>query len=269
MIRDISYGQYYQADSVVHRLDPRVKLAGTFLFVISLFFPGNISSMVLAGVCLLAVTHLSQVPFRLLLKGMKPVLVIVIFSVLMNLFTTGGHIIWQAGFLSVSSEGVVKAAFLALRLVYLVAGSSLMTYTTTPWRLTDGLEQSLHFLTRFKVPVHEYAMMMAIALKFIPILMEELHRIMDAQLSRGADFESGNILERGRKLIPLLLPLFVSAMRRASDLSMALEVRGYSTEKKRTRLHPLYYSRRDYIAYGFILIYMAVMAALTFTPIGR
>ena len=225
--------------------------------------------MALASVCLLAVIYLSQVPPRLLLRGVKPVLIIIIFSIVVNLFGTGGHIIWQAGFLSISSEGIVRAAFLALRLVYLVTGSSLMTFTTTPWRLTDGLEQGLHFLTYFRVPVHEFALMMAIALKFIPILTEEMNRIMDAQLSRGADFESGNILERGRKLMPLLVPLFVSAIRRASDLSMALEARGYSAGKKRTRLHPLCYGRIDYIAYGLILFYMAAMAVLTFTPIGR
>ena len=269
MIRDITYGQYYQADSVIHRLDPRVKLAGTLLFVISLFFPRSLFGMALASFCLLAVILLSQVPLRLIFKGVKPMLVIIIFSVLMNLFGTEGHIIWQAGIFAVSSEGVVRAVFLALRLIYLVAGSSLMTFTTTPWRLTDGLEQGLHFLTYLKVPVHEFALMMAIALKFIPILTEELNRIMDAQMSRGADFESGNILVRARKLIPLLVPLFVSAIRRASDLSMALEARGYSAGKRRTKLYPLCYGRIDYIAYGLIFIYMAAMAVLTFTSTGR
>ena len=269
MTRSISFGQYYQADSVIHRLDPRVKLAGTLLFVLTLFLPRNLPGLLLASICLLLVVRMSRVPAGLILKGIRPVLVIILFSFLVNLFGTPGRVLWSAGFLTATYEGVVQAFFLALRLVYLVVGSSLMTFTTTPWRLTDGLEKALHGLTYVKVPVHEFAMMMAVALKFIPILAEEMQRILDAQTSRGADFETGSFLERGRKLIPLLVPLFISAVRRAADLSMALEVRGYSTERKRSKLHPLQYSRQDYLAYGLILSYTAMMLIFAFTSMGR
>lgn len=269
MIGEISFGQYYQADTPVHKLDPRVKLLATLLFVISLFLPASLAGMIFAGLCLLALIRLSQVPLRLIVKGLRPVLFIIVFSFLANLFGPGDRILWRLGFLTLTYEGLVRAVYLALRLVYLVLGSSLMTFTTTPWRLTDGLEKGLHFLTYVRVPVHELAMMMAIALKFIPILAEELARIKDAQISRGADFESGNIIDRGRRLMPLLVPLFVSAIRRASDLAMALEVRGYAPGKKRTRLHPLKYSRQDYLAYGLILLYMIIMIIIAFSPIGR
>ena len=260
-MRDITIGQYYPADSVLHRLDPRVKLVGTFAFLISLFVGKGIAAYAIATVFLAAMIRLSKVPFQMIIKGLKAIIIILLITVSFNLFLTEGEILFQAGFFKVTKEGVSVAFFMALRLIYLVVGASLMTLTTTPNDLTDGLESVLGPLKKVKVPVHEISMMMSIALRFIPILMEETDRIMKAQKARGADFESGNLMEKAKAMVPLLVPLFISAFRRANDLAMAMEARCYRGGEGRTKMKPLHYEAVDRKAYGILVLYLAVMIA--------
>lgn len=263
MIREMTLGQYYRADSVLHRLDPRVKLLGTLLFVITLFFPKSVCSLLVATVFLAAVIKISQVPFSLLAHGVRPLFIIICFSALVNLLGTDGQTLIKIGPATITREGLWLSFYLVVRLVYLVVGSSLMTFTTTPNQLTDGLEKGFHFLKRVHVPVHEIAMMMSIALRFIPILTEELDKIMKAQMSRGVDFESGSLLERGRKLVPILVPLFIAAIRRAGDLALAMDARCYNGGEGKTRLHPLVYARRDLVAYAVLAVYVGVMIVVS------
>lgn len=263
MIREITLGQYYRADSVLHRLDPRVKLLGTLLFVITLFFPKSVCSLLVATVFLVTVIKISQVPFSLLVRGVRPLFIIICFSALVNLLGTDGQTLVKIGPATITREGLWLSFYLVVRLVYLVVGSSLMTFTTTPNQLTDGLEKGFHFLKRVHVPVHEIAMMMSIALRFIPILTEELDKIMKAQMSRGVDFESGSLLERGRKLVPILVPLFIAAIRRAGDLALAMDARCYNGGEGKTRLHPLVYARRDLVAYAVLAVYVGVMIVVS------
>lgn len=258
MLRDITLGQYYQTDSVMHKMDPRVKLGGTLLFIISLFFFKNFLGYAIAALFLGTAIKLSRVPFKFMVRGMKAIMVLLMITVLFNLFLTPGTPIFTVWKLTVTFEGARMAAGMAVRLSLLVIGSSLMTLTTTPNNLTDGMEKMLRPLRIFKVPVHEVAMMMSIALRFIPILLEETDKIMKAQIARGADFESGNIIRRAKALVPLLVPLFISAFRRANDLAMAMEARCYRGGEGRTKMKPLIYARRDYIAYICILMYLAV-----------
>ncbi|MBQ6321428.1 MAG: energy-coupling factor transporter transmembrane protein EcfT [Lachnospiraceae bacterium] len=259
MLKDITLGQYYPADSVIHKLDPRVKLMGTIVFIISLFAFGSISSYIVATLFLVMVICLSKVPFSFMTKGLKAIFMLMMITVLFNLFLTPGDTLVSVWKLRITRQGVKTASYMAIRLIYLVLGSSVMTLTTTPNDLTDGMEKGLGFLKRFRVPVHEIAMMMSIALRFIPILMEETDKIMKAQKARGADFESGNILQRAKSLIPILVPLFISAFRRANDLAMAMEARGYHGGEGRTKMRPLQYHRRDYIAYAVLLLYLVLM----------
>lgn len=258
MLRDITLGQYYQAQSVVHRLDPRVKLGGTILFIISLFFFRNFLGYGIAILFLAAVIKLSKVPFKFMVKGMKSILMLLMITVVFNLFLTQGTPLVTVWKLTITREGLELALSMALRLSLLVIGSSIMTLTTTPNHLTDGMERMMRPLKLFKVPVHEVAMMMSIALRFIPILLEETDKIMKAQLARGADFESGNLIKRAKAMVPLLVPLFISAFRRANDLAMAMESRCYRGGDGRTKMKPLVYKGRDYLAYAFLLVYMAV-----------
>ena len=225
MLRDITLGQYYQADSVIHRLDPRVKLGATILFIISLFAFHGVGGYVTAALFLALVIRLSGVPFRFMIKGMKSIVFLLSITVIFNLFLTPGEPVFSLWKLTVTREGVKLAVLLSVRLGLLIIGSSVMTLTTTPNQLTDGLEKMLKPLNKLKVPVHEIAMMMSIALRFIPILMEETDKIMKAQLARCADFESGNLIRKAKSLVPLLVPLFISAFRRANDLAMAMEAR--------------------------------------------
>ena len=248
---------------MIHRLDPRVKLAGTLVFVVSLFLRKSIPGLLCATAFLALIILLSGIPVRLMIRGVKPLLFIILFSALFNLFGTEGTVLFSVWRFSVTREGLWMAVFLVIRLIYLVMGTSIMTYTTTPNRLTDGLEKSLGFLNRIHIPVHEIAMIMSIALRFIPILTEELDKIMKAQMSRGASFEEGNLLQKARQIIPVLVPLFVSSVRRASELAYAMEARGYHGGSGRTKLHPLSYEKRDYLAYGIILIYLLLMIFLS------
>lgn len=264
MIREMTLGQYYKADSVLHKLDARVKLLVTLLFVITLFFPKSLLSLGIATVFLAFTIKLSKVPFSMMIRGVKPLFVIICFSAIINMISVGGEVLIKLGPVSITKQGLWMAFYLVIRLVYLVIGSSVMTFTTTPNQLTDGLEKGFRFLKKVHIPVHEIAMMMSIALRFIPILTEELDKIMKAQMSRGVDFESGNILERGKKLIPVLVPLFIAAIRRASDLAMAMDARCYNGGEGKTRLHPLVYKKQDYAAYGIMLLYVAIMIFCSF-----
>ena len=262
MIRDITIGQYYPTDSIVHRLDPRTKLVGTMVFIITLFLSDSIWGYLLATAALAVVIRLTKVPFRFIVRGLKAIVVLLLISVSFNLFLTDGEVLIKLGFLKITREGVETAAFMAVRLIYLVIGSSLMTLTTTPNELTDGMENGLGFLKRFHMPVHEVSMMMSIALRFIPILVEETDKIMKAQMARGADFESGNLIQKAKAMVPLLVPLFISAFRRATDLAMAMEARCYRGGEGRTKMKPLKYASRDKIAYAVFAVYAALVFIL-------
>ena len=263
MIRDITIGQYYPADSVLHRLDPRVKLVGTLVFLISLFLFDSLIGYIVAGLFLATMIKISKVPFSFIVRGLKTIIVLMLFTVTFNLFLTEGQILWQWKFLKITVEGIELALFMALRLVFLIIGSSLMTLTTTPNQLTDGLETGLAPLKKLHVPVHEISMMMSIALRFIPILLEETDKIMKAQQARGADFEEGKLLDRAKALVPVLVPLFVSAFRRANDLAMAMEARCYRGGEGRTRMKPLKYTKRDRMAYLCLVAYLVVLVGVT------
>lgn len=262
MIRDITLGQYYPVDSVLHRMDPRTKLFGTLVFIISLFLANSILGYVAATVFLAGAVWLSKVPVKFIVRGLKAILFLLLISVSFNLFLTPGTVLVQLGFLKITWEGLRMAGFMALRLIYLVLGSSIMTLTTTPNELTDGLEKSLGFLNKVGVPVHEVSMMMSIALRFIPILIEETDKIMKAQMARGADFETGNLIQKAKAMVPLLVPLFISAFRRATDLAMAMEARCYHGGEGRTKMKPLHYAARDRMAYLVYLVYLVLVIFL-------
>ena len=261
MLRDITLGQFYPADSVLHKLDPRTKFLGTMAFIISVFVFNTFPGYAVATLFLGGLIFLSKVPVKFMFKGLKAIFVILLITVAFNILLTPGEILWQWGFLKVTKEGLVLAGRMAIRLTYLVIGSSVMTLTTTPNQLTDGLEKSLGFLNKVGVPVHEVSMMMSIALRFIPILLEETDKIMKAQIARGADFENGNIIQKAKNMVPLLVPLFISAFRRANDLAMAMEARCYHGGDDRTQMKPLNYEKRDYVAYAVVIVYLGVAAA--------
>ena len=250
MLKDVTLGQYYPVDSALHRLDPRTKLAGTMVYIVALFLCNNWQSYALATVFLALCIGLSRVPLSYMLRGLKGILFILLISVSFNLFLTEGKVLWQWGVFKITEEGLILAGFMALRLIYLVVGSTIMTLTTTPNALTQGMEKGLGFLKVVRVPVHEIAMMMSIALRFIPILMEETDKIMKAQMARGADFESGNLIQKARAMVPL------SAFRRATDLAMAMEARCYHGGEGRTQMKPLRYQSRDRIAYAALFLFL-------------
>ena len=248
MLRDITLGQYYQTESVIHRLDPRVKLVTTICFIISLFIVDNWIGYLIAILFLALVIRLSRVPVKFMVRGMKSILFLLIVAGCFNLFLTPGEVLVSFWKLKITKEGIFLASFMALRLILLIMGSSVMTLTTTPNQLTDGLEKLLGPLKHLRVPVHEIAM-----------LMEETDKIMKAQIARGADFESGNLIKKAKSLVPLLVPLFISAFRRANDLAMAMEARCYRGGEHRTKMKPLIYRKRDWCAYGAVLVYLAVI----------
>ena len=263
MIRDITLGQYYPADSILHKLDPRVKLVGTIGFLVALFLINSWVGYVVATVFLISMIRLSKVPFHFIVRGLKTIFIILMITLVFNLFLTpGDRVLVQIWKLRITDQGLRTAIFMAIRLIYLIIGSSLMTLTTTPNDLTDGLETLLGPLKKLHVPVHEISMMMSIALRFIPILLEETDKIMKAQMARGADFEHGNLIQRAKNLVPLLVPLFISAFRRANDLAMAMEARCYRGGEGRTKMKPLVYACRDYCAYGILLLFLAAIIAV-------
>ncbi len=261
MLRDITLGQYYAVDSPVHRLDPRVKIIAVLFYIIELFL---VRSFVGFGVCfgaLAGVVIISKVPVRFILRGLKPVLLILMFTFFLNIFMVPGTVVWQFGFLKVTLEGIRLAVFMSVRLILLIIGSSMLTLTTTPLQLTDGLEKLFGPLRLIKVPTHELAMTMSIALRFIPTLLEETDKIMKAQQARGADFESGNFIKRAKALVPVLLPLFISAFRIAQDLSFAMEARCYRGGVGRTRMHEMKLRSADVLALLITAAFFAFIVA--------
>lgn len=261
MLKDITLGQYYQTDSVIHRLDPRVKLVATLAFIVSLFIVNSFWGYLIAAVFLVMMIRLSHVPFKFMVRGMKAIVFLLVVAGVFNLFLTPGEVVVAFWKLKITKEGIKMALLMAARLCFLIIGSSIMTLTTTPNQLTDALEKLLGSLKKIHVPVHEIAMMMSIALRFIPILLEETDKIMKAQIARGADFESGNLITKAKNLVPLLVPLFISAFRRANDLAMAMEARCYRGGEGRTKMKPLHYEKRDYLAYGILVLYLILVIA--------
>ncbi len=259
MFREITIGQYYPTESIIHKLDPRVKLMGALLFIIGVFAATNVVSLVIVTVFLVTFIYLSNVPVSFMFKGLKAIMVLLVIAGIFNLFLTPGNVLFQFYFLKITDVGIKNCIFMIIRMVYLIVGTSVMTLTTTPNQLTDGLERSLGFLKKIKVPVHEISMMMSIALRFIPILVEETDKIMKAQMARGADFESGGIIKKAKNMIPLLVPLFVSAFRRANDLAEAMEARCYMGGDGRTKMKPLKYVERDRNAYIIEGVFIALV----------
>ena len=266
MFRDITIGQFYPGSSLLHRLDARVKLLGVIVYSVGIFLLNNILGFIFITAVLLALIAISDVPLRYMLKGLRFVVVLIAFAVIINLFFTDGeHVFWSWRFLVISDTGILKAAFFAIRLLYVIVGASLLTYTTTPTDLTAGMEKALRPLNKIHVPVQEIAMMMSIALRFIPILAEEVNKIIDAQLARGAEFDSGGLIKKAKGMVPILVPLFVSAFRRASDLATAMEARCYQGGPGRTKMNPLKYENRDKAAYFVILAYLLAIIAIKVT----
>ena len=258
-IKDITLGQFYPKESKIHSLDARTKILGTILYLVSLFCVKNFLGFAIAALALAIVVAISGVPFKFISKGLKPILVLIIFTMLVNMFATPGTVIFSFWKLTLTEEGLIRAVFMAIRLILLIFGSSLLTLTTKPIQLTDGLERLLSPLRVIGLPAHELAMMMTIALRFIPTLLDETDKIMKAQTSRGADFESGNLIERAKGLIPLLVPLFVSAFRIAGDLAMAMEARCYRGGSGRTRMTEAKFKSADLISSIILVLYFAVI----------
>ena len=251
MLKDITLGQYFPGDTVIHRLDPRTKLLGVILYIVALFSAQSwISNGVVVLVLLLCVA-LSRIRPAALFRGLKPLLLIVLLTGLLNLFYTDGRVLAEWWIFRITAEGVKRAVLMVLRIVLLVCGTFLLTYTTSPLSLTDGLERLLAPLNRLRIPVHELAMMMSIALRFIPTLIEETDKIMSAQKARGADFETGGLVRRAKALLPILVPLFVSAFRRADELATAMECRCYHGGAGRTRMKTLQMRTADWLALAF------------------
>ena len=266
MLKDITLGQYFPGNSVIHRLDPRTKLLGLILYIVALFVADGWVSYGVMLAFLVIMVALSTIPVKALFKGMKPLIFILVFTGLLNLLFTGGETVlvtfWK---ITITLEGVIRATFMIARILLLISATFLMTYTTSPIQLTDGLESLLSPLKKIRVPVHELAMMMCIALRFIPTLIEETDKIISAQKARGADFEAGNLLKRVKALVPILVPLFISAFRRADELATAMECRCYQGGEGRTKMKLLRYRRRDYFAYLILLMLLSgVIVAVSF-----
>lgn len=266
MLKDITVGQYYPTGSPIHRLDPRTKLIFTLVYIVMLFVVNNLWGYLAAFVMLCVFVAISKIPPIYLLRGVKAILFIIILTVILNLFMTPGEPVFTIGPLTITDQGIRVAEFMAVRLILLIVGTSLMTLTTSPLDLTDGMERLLKYVPLVRRYAHELSMMMSIALRFIPTLVEETQRIMKAQKARGADFETGNILKRAKALIPILVPLFISAFRRADELAVAMEARCYRGGEGRTRLKELRYTQADMIAYGVMVVMIAILFATRFIP---
>lgn len=257
MIRDITIGQYLPGESFLHKADPRTKIILTFIMMIFIFMINTYWGYLLLTIFTALIIVSSNIPIKFVLKGLKPILFIVIFAGLINMFTVDGTSVFKIGFLKMTYEGIDVAIKMAIRLFLLIIIASLLTYTTTPMTLTDGIEKLLGPLNRIKVPVHEISMMMTIALRFIPTLLEETDKIIKAQSSRGADFDSGNLVERAKSFIPVLIPLFISAFRRADELATAMEARCYRGSEGRTRMKQLSFTKYDVIIVSITTVFMA------------
>ena len=264
MIRDITLGQYYPGDSWVHRLDARTKIIATLLYLIELFVVNNFYGFLITAATLSAVIALSKVPVKFIFRGLTAVFLIIAFTFLLNLFMVDGRVLWHWKFLTITYEGLSRAFFMAIRLVLIIIGSSIMTLTTKPVELTDGLEKLLSPFSKIGLPSHEIALMMTIALRFIPTLMEETDKIIKAQQARGADFESGNLFQRAKSLIPILVPLFVSSFRIAQDLALAMEARCYRGGGGRTRMNEIKFRRGDAVAAILMVLFLAEIIASRF-----
>ena len=263
MLKDITIGQYIQGNSPIHRIDPRVKILVALLFIVTLFLIKGVAEYAVITLFLIAVIKMSKVPFKFIVRGLKPMLFILIFTALINIFLTPGEVLLSADLklftLKITKEGLITGAYMIIRLVYLVIGTSLLTLTTSPLMLTDGIEKLLKPLSKIGFPAHELAMMMSIAIRFIPTLIEETEKIMKAQQARGADFESGNLMNRAKALIPILVPLFISAFRIAHDLAMAMEARCYGCDIKRTRMNGMKLTKSDLAASILYILFLAAI----------
>ena len=263
MLKDITLGQYFPGTTLAHKLDPRTKILLVTLYIVALFCAKGIVTYGILALCLAVCVKISKVGLKALVKGLKPVLFIIVFTGILNLFfTPGDHYVFELGFIHVSNVGLHNAIFMVVRIMLLIMGTFLMTYTTSPISLTDGLERLLGGLKKVHVPVHELAMMMSIALRFIPTLIEETDKIMSAQKARGADFDSGNLIQKAKAMIPILVPLFISAFRRADELATAMECRCYHGGEGRTKLHVLKYESRDYVALVLGVLVLAAVIVL-------
>lgn len=267
MIRDITLGQYYPEQSVIHRLDARTKILGTLLYIIEVFLVNSFAGFGLVILALGILIGISRVPVRFIFKGLKAVVFIILLTFVLNLFMFDGTVLWHWKFLTVTYEGLYRSCFMALRLILLIIGTSMLTLTTKPMELTDGLEKLLKPFNRLGLPSHEIALMMSIALRFIPTLLEETDKIMKAQQARGADFESGNLIQRVKNMIPILIPLFVGSFRIAQDLALAMEARCYHGGVGRTRMKEIVFSRRDGVAGVLLAVFLGIVIASRWMPL--
>lgn len=267
MIRDITLGQYYPEQSVIHRLDARTKILGTLLYIIEVFLVNSFAGFGLVILALGILIGISRVPVRFIFKGLKAVVFIILLTFVLNLFMFDGTVLWHWKFLTVTYEGLYRSCFMALRLILLIIGTSMLTLTTKPMELTDGLEKLLKPFNRLGLPSHEIALMMSIALRFIPTLLDETDKIMKAQQARGADFESGNLIQRVKNMIPILIPLFVGSFRIAQDLALAMEARCYHGGVGRTRMKEIVFSRRDGVAGVLLAVFLGIVIASRWVPL--
>lgn len=267
MLKDITIGQYFPAKSPVHSLDPRYKILIMTIFIVSLFFIKSFWPYIFVFAWLFLTIVAAKIPVNMVLKGLKPLRLILIFTFIMNLFFIPGEEIFRWGFLSISREGLVQAIFMAIRLVLLVVGTSILTLTTSPLALTEGIEKLMSPLKRVGFPAHAIAMMITIALRFIPTLIDEADKIMKAQMARGADFESGNVLNRAKNLVPLLVPLILNALRRAEELATAMESRCYRGDEHRTKLNPLRITGKDHLHFALNMIFFVAVCASRWMPV--
>lgn len=260
MLKDVTLGQYFPGNTIVHRLDPRTKLILTIVYIVALFTAKSYISYAVMAAVLVTCVSLSKIKPKALLRGLKPVFIIIIITAIINLFfTTGEHVVVSFWKIKITLEGIESAVFMIIRLIMLISGTFLLTYTTAPLALTDGIELLLNPLKKIKVPIHELAMIMSIALRFIPTLIEETDKIMSAQKARGADFDTGNLINKAKAMLPLLVPLFVSAFRRADELAIAMESRCYHGGEGRTRMKTIHMANRDLIA---MLLGAALLAGI-------
>lgn len=259
MLNDIMLGQYFPGQSFIHQLDPRTKILGTLFFISSIFLAESYQAYGVLTLFTGLTIACSGIPVKMVLRSLKPLWIILLLTLGIHVFTTPGTVVYSVSFLTVTQEGLKQGGLMALRLVFLIMISSLLTFTTSPIALTDGIERLLKPFKKLGVPAHELAMMMTIALRFIPTLLEETDRIMKAQMARGADFSSGNLLKRAKNMIPLLVPLFISAFRRADELAIAMEARCYRGGEWRTRMKELHLTKRDTVAYGFLVVLVACL----------
>lgn len=261
MLKDITIGQYFPGTSPIHRMDPRGKIIFMAIYIVELFLAGNLQAMAVSAVFILCCYKISGIPIKMMLKSIKPVLMLIVFTGVLNMLFVDGNVLFQFGFIRITDQGVFYAIVMAVRIICLIAGTTLLTYTTSPIVLTDGLERLMEPLNKLHVPVHEISMMMTIALRFIPTLIEETDKIMNAQKARGAQLDTGKMTDRVKALVPVLIPLFISAFRRADELAMAMECRCYRGGTGRTRLKVLRCEKQDYIDLAVCIACFAVILA--------